>query len=401
MVLTQKMARKLTLRVVRSIKPPTDGRPYVIEYDSDVAGLGLRVTKGDARSWVFNYRTASRIERRLTIGDAGAWTPDQARAKAKELRREVDEGKDPLADRRDRRDAPTVLELVEHWRAHVAPKKRPRTRQEYEGLLRQLILPAFGNRKVAEVTHADIVRLHTRIGSTAPVRANRCVAFLSTLFNIATSDALKWRTDNPASRTAKHGETPRQSYLEGDSLVRLSAALAARPGQAANAVRLLLLTGARRSEVLGATWKMFGADFASWTKPASTTKDKKEHTIPLGAAARLLLSGIQKAQDPASIYVFPSHGGHLKDIKTSWARICRDASLEGIRLHDLRHSFASLAASGGASLALIGQLLGHSQTSTTSRYAHFFNEAQRAVVERVGAVVDAAENAEVVSLRKP
>ena len=395
------MAQKLTPTLVKSTLPPTDGRPYLILFDSEVRGFGVRVTKAAARSWVFNYRTLTRVERRLTIGDVKDWPLPLAREEARRLRRLVDQGQDPLAERRERREAPTVADLVEHWRAHVAPKKRLRTRQEYESLLRQLILPAFGNRKVAEVTHADIVRLHTKLGKAAPVRANRCIAFLSTLFNIAASNALRWRTENPAARIEKHGETPRQNYLKGDELARLAAAFAARPGQASDAVRLLLLTGARRSEVLGARWGMFAPDFTSWRKPASSTKQNRQHIVQLSAPARLLLARIQDAQDPSSVFVFPSRGGHLRDIKTAWAAICREADLHDIRLHDLRHSFASIAASSGASLPLIGALLGHTQASTTQRYAHLFDDAQRAVADRVGAIVDAAENAEVVALRKP
>jgi len=267
------------------------------------------------------------------------------------------------------------------------------------------ILPEIGHKKVVEVSHADIVRLHAKIGRTAPVRANRVVSLLATLFNVASSDALRWRTDNPARGVTKYAETPRQRYLKGDEIARLAAVLANwRNRQVADAVRMLMLTGARRGEVLGAGWDQFDLEAGIWTKPASTTKQRREHVVPLGAPARLLLAATREAQDPPSAWVFPSSGtgtGHLNDIKESWHAIRKAAGLDGVRLHDLRHSFASLAVSGGASLPMIGALLGHSEPSTTARYAHLLDDVQRDIANRVGALIDAAGDAEVVRLREP
>jgi integrase len=384
------MAQDLT-KAAKTAPPPTDGKPYAITYDTKARGLGLRVTKAGHRAWIFNYRTLTGIERRQTIGDLADWPPQRAREEARRLRRLVDQGADPLAERRDRREAPTVTDLVEYWRNLVAPKKRAATRAEYEGMIKQWVIPALGNRKVAEVTHADILRVHGKISRTAPVRANRVVAFLSTLLNIAASDALKWRTDNPAAKIAKNHESPRQRYLKNDELPRLVEALKShRNQQTANAIRLLLLTGARRGEVLSATWGQFDLVTGVWTKPAATTKQAREHAVQLSAPALLLLSEIRPIAAPDDDHVFAGKNGHLVELKASWRAICRSASISGVRLHDLRHSFASIAASSGASLPLIGALLGHTQSSTTQRYAHLFDEAQRAVAERVGAIVEAA-----------
>jgi integrase len=393
------MAEKLTDSLATDDeKIPSSGNRII--YDTDVKGFGLRITVKGARAWVLNYRTTAGVERRLTIGSLPDWNVRAAREEAKRLKRLVDQGQDPMGDRHELRTAPTVADLIEQWRTISAPKRRDRTRAEYEGLIRQWVIPELGNRKVADVMHADIVRLHGKISKRAPVRANRTVAFLSTLFNLAVSKALEWRADNPAAKIEHNHESPRQRYLRGDELRRLTEALAAHKNQqTANVIRLLLLTGARRSEALSATWEQIDLEAGTWTKPAAYTKQKREHVVQLSAPAQMLLSGIRRAA-PAEHFVFPSHKSHLTELKASWAAICRAADLRGVRLHDLRHSFASIAASSGASLPLIGGLLGHTQPSTTARYAHLFDEAQRAVAERVGAVITGTGSAEVVPLKK-
>jgi integrase len=221
--------------------------------------------------------------------------------------------------------------------------------------------------------------------------------------------AVRWemRVDNPARGLERNQEEKRNRYLAGDELRRLTEALAAHPNQdAANAIRLLLLTGARRGEVLGATWDQFDLEEGVWTKPSSHTKQKREHRVPLSAAARLLLVEI-KASAGSSEFLFPaSRGttGHLTDIKRAWAAICKLAGLAGVRTHDLRHSYASMLANSGLSLPIIGQLLGHTQPNTTQRYSHLLDDPLRAATERVGAIVAAAGEdkpaATVVRLKK-
>ena len=140
---------------------------------------------------------------------------------------------------------------------------------------------------------------------------------------------------------------------------------------------MLLLTGARRGEVQGARWDHFDLESGVWTKPGSTTKQKTVHRAPLSAPARQLLSDIRSNSDTRSEYVFPSRNSHRVEVKRNWAAICRAAEIEDLRIHDLRHSYASLLASGGASLPVIGALLGHSQPATTARYAHLMDDPLR------------------------
>ena len=196
-------------------------------------------------------------------------------------------------------------------------------------------------------------------------------------------------------------ENKRRRYLSADELVRLSAALANhRDQQAASIVRLLLLTGSRRGEALAARWVDF--DFAAgvWNKPGSTTKQKAEHSIPLSAAALQLLTALRDQSD-GNEWVFPGRDStHRKDVKDSWATICKAADIKDVRLHDIRHTYASVLASAGHSLPIIGALLGHATPVTTARYAHLFDDPLRQATERASAIIQSVKPlAKVVPLK--
>jgi integrase len=376
--LTDKLARELPA-------PPNGNRLY---RDSDLAGFGLRVTAAGARSWVLNYSTRGR-ERRITIGSFPPWRERQARARAEELRRLVDAGGDPMGDRRADRAAPTMNELADRFDAEHLPKRRPGTVQDYRSLLAQHIRPALGALKVAAVRHADIERLHNKIAASTPVRANRVVAVLSKMFSLA----IKWemRSDNPAKGIERRPGQGRTRFLTPAEIARLGEVLAKHPQRAsANAVRLLLLTGARRGEVLGATWDQFDLTGGVWVKPASTTKQRTLHRVPLSVPALALLAEM-RAKAPSERFLFPGTGDRpLRDVKKLWASVCRQAGIERARLHDLRHTYASILASSGLSLPIIGALLGHTQAQTTARYAHLLDDPLRAATERAA---EAIENA--------
>jgi integrase len=196
-----------------------------------------------------------------------------------------------------------------------------------------------------------------------------------------------WRTDNPCKGVERNDEAKRKRYLTGPELERLTAALTEHDDQdGADVFRLLLLTGARRGEVLAAKWADFDLQRGVWTKPGSTTKQKTTHVVPLSPAAMQIIAGRKQAE---SEFLFPGrHGdGHRVEVKASWRRLCRTAGISGLRIHDLRHSYASIAASSGVSLHAIGGLLGHTQASTTHRYAHLFDDHLREATTRVGAVI--------------
>jgi integrase len=395
------MPTKLTPALVAGAMGPADDKAYNLISDSEVIGLGLRTTKAGAKAWTFSYRSHSGVSRRLTIGNAADWPLKLARDEARRLRRLVDQGHDPMGERHELRAAPTVADLVARWRTEAAPKKRARSLVDDESMIAQHVLPALGQMKVADVRRGDIDQLHRKISRTgAKVRANRVVALLSRMFSLAV--IWEMRTDNPVKGIDRNPEMARHRYLEGDELERLLAAVAAHPNrQAAHVIELLLLTGARRSEVLTMRWEQLDLQNGIWTKPASATKQARVHRIPLSAPARQVLGEIkQAAEEKAAKYrrdpppwVFPARygGGPLTDVKHGWAAICRTAGINDLHLHDLRHAYATFLASAGLSLPIIGRLLGHSQPGTTNRYSHLQLDPLRAATDRVGAIVTAAK----------
>jgi integrase len=388
--------RHLTDAIVKRLPAPAKGKEITL--DDEVTGFGVRVTAAGARSYVLRYTTRAGRERVLTIGDATVRRCTDARAKARDLRRDIEDGADPLAAIQDERSAPTMGDLIERFREEHLPRKAENTRTEYQRMLRLHIGPHFGpHAKVADIRFEDIDALHRRItkaGST--YAANRCVAVLSKMFSLAT----RWRMrpDNPAKGIERNVEYGRRRYLSPNELIALTAALANCPDkQAANIIRLLLLTGCRRGEALSMRWADVDLTEGTWSKPPSSTKQKEYHQVPLSAPARVLLSDIQAQQASSKrhalpTFVFPGTGitGHRAELKKDWAQLTKAAGITGLRIHDLRHSYASQLVSGGASLPLIGALLCHANPSTTARYAHLAHDPLRAATEKVGAAVVAA-----------
>ena len=387
--------QKLTDAIVRGLEPPEKG--YTITRDTEAAGFAVRVTAKGVRSFVLDYYTRSGRDRSFTIGKFPDWKVTAARARAKELRQDIDNGGDPLADVEAERTAPTVAELIERFEAEHLPRKREVTAQEYRRTLKNHVRPHFGTHtKVTDVTYADIDALHRKITKAgSPYSANRAVAIMSKMFSLA----VRWhmRETNPCKGIERNKEHHRRRYLSGDELGRLVAVLAEHPDrQVANAVRMLLLTGARRGEVLSMRWSDVDLGAGTWSKPASSTKQNQHHEVPLSAPARALLASIRDEQAAPGRalgeFVFPSTGkkGHLVEIKKSWATITKAAGIKSLRLHDLRHSYASALVSSGASLPLIGSLLGHSSPATSARYSHMYSDPMRAAAEKIGVLIENA-----------
>ena len=419
------MAERLTDKLVKDLQPPANGNR--ITYDSDVKGFGVRITSAGARAFVLNYRAAGR-ERRLTIGSLPDWSVSAARDRAKQLKRDVDNGGDPMGDRHEERAAPTVNALADRFVSEHLAKRRDSTVVDYKSILRLYVRPQLGAMRVADVRHSDVEKMHRSIARAAPYRANRTVAVLSKMFTLA----VKWemRKDNPARGIERAAEERRERFLSPAEIGRLADALTAHTERTSvNAVRLLMLTGARRGETLAAKWTEFDLEAGVWVKPSAHTKTKKAHRVPLSAPALALLTGMQAKATDGAIYVFPGKPGEpLTEIKRVWASVCRTAGLavevpkltdagkpikdaDGspvlvwqttVRVHDLRHTYASILASSGLSLPIIGALLGHTQAATTHRYAHLMDDPLRAATERVGAVISGAGNvgADVVPLRR-
>jgi integrase len=392
---------KLTDRLARDAS--TD-RPSQIFYDGSegaIKGFGVRVTKAGAKSWILNYRTTTGTERRLTIGSFPAWPAVKARAQAAELRQVIDKGGDPLGELREQREAPTVQDLVDRYIEEHLPRKRPESQYEDKNLIGQWVIRTLGKRKVAEVKRADIDKLFRQVSARTPTRANRLLSLLSTMFGLAVK--WEWRSDNPAKGVDRNTEHARARYLSLEEIGRLMTAVAEyreHNPASADAIELLLLTGSRRNEVLSATWSQFDLDAGIWIKPPAGTKQNREHRVPLSPEAVELLrrrlpgarSGRVVPLRPAE-YVFPGGGvgGHQTEIRKAWLAVCKAAGVEGVRLHDLRHSYASLLVSAGRSLPEIGALLGHRQVQTTARYSHLFDEPLRQAAGLIGRIVRGAK----------
>ena len=392
------MAEKLADKLVREVAPPAGGNRVIYDggHDKAITGFGLRVTMRGAKAFIFNYRvkTTGR-ERRYTIGTFPSWRTETARNEAAQLRRLVEQGHDPQGELAATREARTVSDLCDRYVEEHGPRKR--TIEYDRSLIRRLVKPELGKLKLAAVNFTDVDRVHRKATKkNGPYLANRLHSLLVKMFGLA----VRWqlRGDNPAKGVERNHEEPRSRYLNGEELARLSEALTAISNKtAANAIRLLLLTGARRGEVLNATWSQFDLDGGVWVKPSSHTKQRAEHRTPLSAAARMLLVELKRSSN-GNDRVFP--GATRGSLTQPWRVITKAADLRGVRLHDLRHSFASLLVSGGASLPLVGSLLGHTRPDTTARYAHLYDDTQRVAVERVAAaVIGNAETADVVSLR--
>jgi integrase len=251
-------------------------------------------------------------------------------------------------------------------------------------MLTNIILPKLGPQKVAAVGRREIESLHAAL-QDRPYQANRVLALLSKMFNLAVQWG--WRTDNPVKGIKRYDEGKRDRWLSDEELRRLCAVLDDHPNQrASNAVRLQLLTGARLGEVLNARWADFDLDRGVWTKPSHQTKQKRTEHLPLSAQAVALVASMLEPSEPDQVYLFPGNvaGEPLRDIKKFWASVMRQAGIGNYRRHDNRHTYASHLVSIGLSLEVVGRLLGHTNPSTTKRYAHLADDPLRAATGRFG-----------------
>ena len=256
--------------------------------------------------------------------------------------------------------------------------------REDENYLWRFILPALGKKRVEQLTMRDIEVLNLGLEKT-PYQANRLLAALSKMF--ACAMAWGWRSDNPVRGIQKYTEAKRDRWLDEDELKRLWDVLEQYPTHlTALALKLLILTGARKNEVLQATWDQFDLEGGIWTKPSHLTKQKKTEHLPLSPEAIALLHQV-KDLNHSGPHLFPGRvpGKPIQETKTFWHRALRQASLENIRIHDLRHTHAAHLVSSGLSLSIVGKLLGHTQASTTQRYAHLSHQSLRQATTLFGA----------------
>ncbi len=379
---------KLTKRTVDAA--PIKERDYVL-WDEALPRFGLRVRSSGTKTYVVQYRAKGRT-RHLTVGRHGVLTPDQARRAALKLLAEVERGGDPSRERAAARRASTVAELCERYlEEHARPRKKPRSVSEDERLIESFILKAIGPRKIGEVERADIYRIRKRLSAT-PYQANRVLSLLSKMFNLAERWSLRPDGTNPVRHVERFPERKRDRFLSEEEMARLGTALdqLGRKGRvseaAAAAIRLLVFTGCRVTEILSLRWEDVDLDRRCLRLTESKTGPK---VFPLNTPALEVLASLDSSTGP---WVIPGRkpGAPLVNLAKPWQRLCDQAELADVRLHDLRHSFASVGAGSGHTLLVIGTLLGHTQAATTQRYAHLSDDPVRAASETIGKRIAAA-----------
>ena len=386
------MRDKITKRSVDALRPAADGSEAVI-WDTEVKGFGVRAQRGGSKSYIVHYRAGTGRGaplRKVTIGRHGApWTAETARKEARRLLGLVEGGADPAAAKIARREAPTVADLVERFFAeHVQAKRKASTGLVYRQLLDRVVLPALGKRKVVDITRADVAKFHHE-NRAAPYQANLMRAMLSKMFNLAEVWGLRPDRSNPCRHVEKFRERKRERMLSPAELARLGDALAAFEGSpyAVAAVKLLVFTGARLGEVLGLRWEWIDFERGEAKLPDSKSGAKTLHLPP---PALQVLTELPRLEGNPHVIVGQKAGAAMGDIQTPWRAIRGAAGLDDVRLHDLRHAFASVAASSGMGLPIIGKILGHTQAATTHRYAHLASDPVKAAAAAVAGKIAAA-----------
>ena len=364
---------RLTKQLIDETPFPAVGQVFV--RDTELSGFALRVTKG-RKSFILEKRIRGRM-RRLTLGPYGPLTLDQARKLAAMHVGAIAQGDDPAQMRQDRLHEPTFGDLTEQYLERHAPHKR--SARNDQGML-TTHLAVFRTRKLTDLNRNDLARLHAQVGETAPYRANRLVALLRKMFNLARDWGLS-AGENPATRIQMFREESRDRFVQPEELPRLFQAIAEETDPSVRAVLMTaLLTGARRTEVLSMRWEDVSLTRAEWRIPH--TKAGRPHLLPVPHALVVLLRSLPRVE--GNPYLFPGQNGlgHLHDMKRAWDRIRVKAEIRDVRFHDLRRTVGSWLAGSGESLQLIGKVLNHRDVSTTAIYARLNLTPVRQALER-------------------
>lgn len=392
--------KKITIASVKALEPKE------VIWDTEINGFGCRCQK-DAKTFLVKYRFGkgrTGIQRLYTIGKLGSpWTPDTARAEAKSILGLVSHGKDPADDRKKEKELLYVKTGFESFLEEIAAKKKPRTHTEYKWQFDKFIEPEIGNSRIDLIGQNDIKKLHSSLKDT-PYQANRVLALLSSFFTWCDKNGHRADGKNPCRHVEKFEESSRERFLSETEVYALGHALQEyeeenkflkehphkkKKGKKVKdqttlyvtaAIRLLLLTGARRNEILTLKWQ--DVDFERKLIRLQESKTGQK-TIYLSAPALLILSDIPRIENNPYVIVGKKERSHLVNIKDAWGDIRSKAKLKDVRIHDLRHNYASTAMASGHHLKVIGTLLGHSNTKTTERYAHLANDPLQTANEAI------------------
>lgn len=379
------MKAKLTVRSVEAMKPESKD---VVLWDSELAGFACKLTPTGRRSYFLYYRTKNGQQRRPTIGAHGPLKPEAARAIARAWLAEVAQGRDPSLSRAQDKTAPAFDALCDRYLSdHADVRKKASSAEGDRRLIRLHLRPALGTKKVAAIVRTDVANLHHKLRAT-PYEANRVLALASKMFALSERWGMRPDGSNPARNIDRFKEEKRERYLTSAEVARLwqilnsDKAVAKVSPNAIAAIKLLILTGRRLNEVLGLKWVWVDLDAKVLRLP-----DTKNGAllVSLADAAVAILADL-KAGAGDHAYVIPGaiEGKPLVNLQKPWRALRAMAGLDDVRIHDLRHTFASIGAGMGMSLHMLGRLLGHTQAATTSRYSHLAQSPVRAAADAIG-----------------
>ena len=359
-------------------------------WDDDLPGFGVRVRGSGRKYYVVQYRADGRV-RRITLGRHGAVSTETARRRAMAAISEAKGGGDPAAARDERRKAVTMKQLGKRFLEEYVPNHcKPSTAYEYGRSVKFFIDPRIGRRKVRDIKRSDIAELHHELRET-PYQANRTLGVLSKMFSQAEVWGLRQDGSNPCLHVKRYKEEKRERFLNAEEFSRLGQVLdeilhdGSETRSAVVAFRLLMLTGCRLSEIQKLQWEHVDLDAGELHLPDTKTGGR---AVPLAPSAVRLLQSLPRDENNPWVIAGKKPGSHLTDLQHPWRRIRARADLDDVRIHDLRHSFASRALALGEGLPMIGKLLGHTQVQTTARYAHLARDTVKASAARIGDSID-------------
>ena len=398
---------RITKRTVDALQ--TTGKEYV-RWDGELTGFGVRVRASGSKSFVAVYRTGGRNspQRRVTIGAVGKIEADAAREQARAIIRQAELGIDYAAEKTKARAELTLDKVCDLYLAEGCNTKKASTVATDKGRIERHIKPLLGKKRIGEITRADVEKFMRDVaaGKTAADEktkkhgraiveggkgtATRTVGLLGGIMTFAASRQL--RQDNPVRGVKRYPDRQGERYLSSAELARLGEALAGMEQEGANPaaiaiIRLLAFTGARKNEIARLLWSEVDLERGYLRLGDSKTGAK---IIPIGAPACEVLASITAVDD--SPYVFPASSGDgaFQGTEKVWRKLRERAGFPELRLHDLRHSFASVGLARGDALPVIGAILGHSDVKTTSRYAHLADDPVRQSVDGISTSVAAA-----------
>ena len=373
---------KLTKRFVDQVEPETKDVTY---WDDELRGFGLRVWPSGRKVYIATTRVKGRL-RKVTIGPHGPTTPEKARVKAHQIISEAKAGNDPVKEMDQTRKSPTMKDLGERFlKDYVAVRCKASTQYEYRRSVELFINPKIGTRKASDIERKDIAELHHNMRDV-PYQANRTLGVLSKMFNLAEVWGLRPDHSNPCLHVKKFPEQKRERFLSPEEYAALGKTLneieidGSETRSAINAIRLLMLTGCRLGEIMTLKWDYVDMRAREFRLPDSKTGAKIVH---FGDAVAKILKEIERIEGNPWVITGKLEGARLTDLQHPWRRIRARAGLPDLRIHDLRHSYASGALALGEGLPMIGKLLGHTQIQTTARYAHLANDPIKAAAGKV------------------